>query len=222
MVYFAAMANRSHVHGYGPVLVLILTVIAFQLAAPDTETARYASVLLQGAAILAIAHAAGSGPLRARLVNAVVLVIVAGATVAFAAGSLGRVPVLLLLFGLAVGAPLIIAIHLVSDLRRERKVTLHSMFAVLCIYLLLGLLFATVYGLIHEFVDGSFFAEQANAQDADFIYFSFSTMTTTGYGDLTAADNLGRALAVTEALVGQIYLVTVVALIVSNIGRERP
>jgi hypothetical protein len=47
-------------------------------------------------------------------------------------------------------------------------------------------------------------------------------MTTTGFGDLTAATDTGRALAVTEELVGQIYLVTVVAVIVSNLGRGRP
>ena len=44
-------------------------------------------------------------------------------------------------------------------------------------------------------------------------------MTTTGYGDLTAAHDLGRSLAITEALIGQIYLVTVVALIVSNLAQ---
>lgn len=216
------MADRSHLHGYGPVLLMILAVIAFQLAAPDTEWARWVSVLIQGATIVAVAHAAGARGARARVVNALVLVLMAGSTVLFFAGSLGKVPVLLLLFALAVGAPIAIVIHTVRDLRTDRRVTLHSMFAVLCIYLLLGLLFATVYGLIHEFVDRSFFAQIQDAEDADFIYFSFSTMTTTGYGDLTAADNLGRSLAVTEALIGQIYLVTVVALIVSNIGRERP
>ena len=57
------------------------------------------------------------------------------------------------------------------------------------------------------------------ATTADYLYFSFMTQTTVGYGDLTAAGNLGRACAVLEALVGQLYLVTVVALVVS---RMRP
>jgi voltage-gated potassium channel Kch len=55
----------------------------------------------------------------------------------------------------------------------------------------------------------------------DFLYFSYVTLTTVGYGDLTAAGDLGRMLAVTEALLGQLYLVTVVALVIGNIGRER-
>jgi hypothetical protein len=45
-------------------------------------------------------------------------------------------------------------------------------------------------------------------------------MTTTGFGDLTAAHDVGRSLAITEALIGQIYLVTLVALIVGNLGRS--
>ena len=46
-------------------------------------------------------------------------------------------------------------------------------------------------------------------------------MTTTGFGDLTRRHDLGRSMAITEALIGQIYLVTVVALIVSNLGQKR-
>ena len=56
----------------------------------------------------------------------------------------------------------------------------------------------------------------------DFLYFSLITLTTTGYGDLAARTSLGRMLAATEALTGQVYLVTVVAVLVGNIGRVRP
>ncbi len=55
----------------------------------------------------------------------------------------------------------------------------------------------------------------------DRLYFSFTTMTTVGFGDLTAAGDAGRMLAITEALLGQLYLVSVVALIVANLGRTR-
>jgi hypothetical protein len=53
------------------------------------------------------------------------------------------------------------------------------------------------------------------------VYFSFVTLTTVGYGDLTASNEVGRAVAILEALAGQLYLVTIVALFVSNLGRER-
>ena len=55
----------------------------------------------------------------------------------------------------------------------------------------------------------------------DFLYFSFVTLTTVGYGDLTAAGDFGRAIAAFEAMAGQLYLVTVVALLVSNMARAR-
>jgi hypothetical protein len=54
------------------------------------------------------------------------------------------------------------------------------------------------------------------------LYFSFTTLTTVGYGDLTARTDLGHTLAVFEALIGQIYLVTVVSLIVGNLRRRLP
>jgi voltage-gated potassium channel Kch len=66
-----------------------------------------------------------------------------------------------------------------------------------------------------------FFVQTQKATTADYLYFSYVTQTTLGYGDFTAAAGLGRALAVLEALIGQIFLVTVVALLVSNLGRTR-
>ena len=66
-----------------------------------------------------------------------------------------------------------------------------------------------------------FFAQEASPTSASYLYFAYVTLTTVGYGDLTASGNLGRALAVLDALLGQIYLVTVVALLVSQLGRTR-
>jgi ion channel len=55
---------------------------------------------------------------------------------------------------------------------------------------------------------------------ADFLYFSFATLTTTGYGDLVPGNDLARSFAILEALTGQIYLVTVVAVLVGNLARR--
>jgi hypothetical protein len=66
-----------------------------------------------------------------------------------------------------------------------------------------------------------FFAQHAAANSHNLLYFSFATITTTGYGDLTAGTDVGRSLAIAEALIGQIYLVTVVAAIVGGLGRQR-
>jgi Ion channel len=85
-----------------------------------------------------------------------------------------------------------------------------------------GNLYPYAYGVVAELSSESFFAETSATTISDFLYFSFTTMSTTGFGDLTAATDTGPALAVTEELAGQIYLVTVVAVIVSNLGRGRP
>ena len=60
------------------------------------------------------------------------------------------------------------------------------------------------------------FLQRADAFPVDFLYFSFVTITTVGYGDLTPVQDIARMLAVTEALIGQFYLVTVIAILVSR------
>ena len=89
---------------------------------------------------------------------------------------------------------------------------------VLALYMLIGMLFAFVYGTIDYVSDTPFFAGGEVATVSRCLYFSFTTLTTVGYGDLTAGTDLGHTLAVFEALLGQIYLVTVVSVIVSNLG----
>ncbi len=53
----------------------------------------------------------------------------------------------------------------------------------------------------------------------DYAYFSYTTLATVGYGDFTAATGIGRMISISEALVGQLFLVSAVALLVGNIGR---
>jgi hypothetical protein len=100
-------------------------------------------------------------------------------------------------------------------------ISIATVLAGLCIYLLIGLAFATVFSFLEAADATSLFAQVQNATASDTLYFSFITMTTVGYGDLTPVGNLPRMLAATEALTGQIYLVTAVALLVGNLGRER-
>jgi uncharacterized membrane protein len=78
-----------------------------------------------------------------------------------------------------------------------------------------------VFGVIETVGDTQFFPRVGDPDPSDFLYFSFATLTTVGYGDLVTTNELGRSLAIFEALIGQIYLVTVVALIIANMGRGR-
>jgi hypothetical protein len=109
-------------------------------------------------------------------------------------------------------------------LSRHPAVTGATVLGALCAYLLIGVLFSSIYALVGVLGSQPFFAQLQSARTIDYVYFSFVTLTTVGYGDLTASHDLARMLAVTEALTGQLYLVTIVAVTVSHFGtvRHRP
>lgn len=209
-------------HRYGIVLLLILTSLSFQLAAPDEDWSRMVTIVLQGLTLVAIAHAARLHSTLRRIVEIAALLATAAAVIAVAGAgpdeaSTSRVTNLALV---AVAPPAVV--YGVFDGFRERGVTLQTMYGVLCIYLLLGLAFGAGYGAVDELSQRDFFGHGIEGNTSDFLYFSFATLTTVGYGDLTAAMDLGRSLAIVEALLGQIYLVTVVALIVGTLTRGSP
>ncbi|MGH2834731.1 MAG: potassium channel family protein [Solirubrobacteraceae bacterium] len=119
-------------------------------------------------------------------------------------------------------APPAIVVGVMRSLRDRQTVTVEAVLGVLCVYILLGMFFAFLYGSIDSPPGEPFFANGATATAAHCLYYSFTTLTTVGYGDLSARSNLGHTLSVSEALLGQIYLVTVVSVIVANLGRRRP
>ncbi len=123
---------------------------------------------------------------------------------------------------LVILAPPAIIVGVVRNLRAKQAVTLEAVFGVLCVYILLGMFFSWLYGSIDRLGGAPFFAGGQAATAARCLYFSFASLTTVGYGDLTARTNLGHTLSVSEALLGQVYLVTVVSLIVANLGRSTP
>jgi hypothetical protein len=128
--------------------------------------------------------------------------------------------------GASVGAIVSIALILIPPLAigrrllviiKEQGVVLEVVFGALAIYLLLGLAYSTMFTATQIISNRPFFVQEQNPIAIDFVYFSFVTLTTIGYGDLTAAESFGRMLAVSEGLFGQLYLVTVVATIVSRL-----
>jgi hypothetical protein len=91
-----------------------------------------------------------------------------------------------------------------------------------CVYVLIGLLFVFLYGLNAAIASGDFFAQGTDGTRSLRLYFSFVTLATLGYGDYTPAHELGRTLAIVEALFGQLYLVTVIAVLVSRMRGRAP
>ena len=202
---------------FGVVLVLLIVTVFFSISAPNEPWAWLATSATL-AATLTLAMIASGAHKR-----------VVGAGIALAASGLGMSTVIaltqedarkylsvasLLLTMLATGA-------IIRRVRLHAEINMLTVLAAVCIYVLLGLSFAFVFECIGEFGSRPFFTAHEAGTRSDYTYFSFVTMATVGYGDLTAQGGLGRAFAVTEGLLGQIYLVTTVAALVGNLGRTR-
>jgi hypothetical protein len=208
--------RRIH-YRFGAVLGLILVTLAYTLAAPEGDGARLVAVTLQAATLVAAVVASRAHRWVIRLSVVVAVLGVAGATAALlGTDEFGQGSAVIVALPYVALTPPAIAWGLVKHFREEGGVTVQTIFGVLCLYLLVGLLFGVGFAVVEELSNRDFFTAGAARSD-DFLYYSFSTLTTVGYGDLVAATDLGRSLSITEALVGQIYLVTVVAVIVGNL-----
>ena len=110
---------------------------------------------------------------------------------------------------------LVTVILIVRRILAKPTVTIQSIYGALSAYIIIGLMFAAFYSAIAHLGTAPFFADSQPVDTQTIQYFSFTTLTTLGYGDFTAAGNSGRAIAVMEALTGQIFLATLVARLVS-------
>jgi len=116
---------------------------------------------------------------------------------------------------------LIAAVMIVYRVLTFGTVTLQSIFGAFSAYLVIGLMFASFFAAIYHFSGDKFFVPGETASTQTFQYFSFTTLTTLGYGDYTAAYSSGQAVAVLEALTGQIFLATLVARLVAAFRSSR-
>jgi len=103
----------------------------------------------------------------------------------------------------------------INRVLHHRRITHETVLGALCAYVLIGLLFAFLYLAVHELRDEPFFAQPGEHVQSEFLYFSFVALTTLGFGDLSPSVGLPQALTVLEALAGQIFLVTLVARLVT-------
>jgi hypothetical protein len=203
---------------FGVVLVLILlTIVVF--AAAIGPVGQVISVALSGGTLLYVLHTAGAYRRTFRISAVIVTLAVASAALALFLGeatanaTAGVVGLLL-----AIIAPIVILRRIFEG----PTITFRLVLGALAIYLLLGMAYAYLFPLIATLAHEPFFVQTSTPNTSDFVYFSYTTLATLGYGDYTAASSLGRMVAVSEALVGQLYLVSAVALLVGNIGRTMP
>ena len=205
---------------YGAVLLLTLAVAIFALVTPDGGGARTIELLAAGATLLVAVLTSRAPAATRRAAGLVVAVAVLAAGIAGAVGS--PHPALTfastaLLLAMAGGVILAGLVRLIV----ERGVELQAVLGALAVYMLVGLTLGFVVGALATGVSGPYFAQGTDATQSARVYFSFTTLTTTGFGDYTAAMRGGRALAVLEMLIGQLYLVTVITLLVGNLRHQR-
>lgn len=203
------------------VMVLSLGTVLLTIATPQADGTRAVALFLQGLALI-VAIVAARDHERLREQTAILLMVALLAACALAGlGVLTDDVRVLASLSIAIATPAVMVRGLVR-LLRERGVVLQAVFGALALYLQIGLIFAFAAAGVGSAQGTPFFGGDDPQSISEFVYFSFTTMSTTGYGDLTPATSLGRSLAVLEMLIGQIYLVTVVGLLVGNIGRPRP
>lgn len=112
----------------------------------------------------------------------------------------------------------LLAVAMAAVLRRvvtADNVSSRTILGAISVYTSLGLLFTWAYSLIDRLEGGGFFGQATGVNGSDFLFFSYTTLTTTGYGDLVPAGQVGRMVSGLEMMLGQIFLVTLVAGLVS-------
>jgi hypothetical protein len=199
---------------YGLVLLLIIiTFVVMMTLPPEGWGGRIAAITI--AALTAIVAFTSSDVRSARVRLAAVI-----AGVAVAAGAVATAVSSERLLALAFGAvAIMLAVAAVTILRRvivgAREVDFRTILGAISVFTLLGLLFGFLYFALGRWGHEPFFAGHAAARSSDYLFFSYTTLTTTGYGNLVPAGRVGESFAVLEMLVGQIFLVTLVAGLVS-------
>jgi hypothetical protein len=205
---------------YGAVLILTFTLLVFQVAAPSADWSRAIALALEGGTLMVVIATSREREqvrvARTVFVGAVVLAV----SVAVA---LGDVPAVVI-WGFGALMLAIVPLALIGGLvrlMRTQGVTLQVVAGALVVYLLAGLVFAAVIGIVAHTTSGPYFAQGTDGSQSQRVYYSLTVMTTTGFGDLSAATAAGRALAVVEMVIGQLYLVTVIGVLVGDIAGRR-
>ena len=215
-------ADRPAQFRYGIVFLLMLALVVFVIAAPSADWSRAAALAIEGAALVfAVATARERQDVRRRRAASVgvgmIVLIILVATGAAPRQLTDAANVLV-----TAAIPVVI-VGGVLRLLRERGVSIQAVAGALAIYLAVGLLFASIIGFIAHVDSTLYFAQHTNGTEGDRVYFSFTVLTTTGFGDFSAATPAGHALAVIEELTGQLYLVTVIGLLIGNlVGGQKP
>ncbi len=195
-------------------LVLLLVLLTYVLASL-LENRGWASVLLTAVTGTTSVVALTSSQARAGTVRMAIWLSALTVALATVGAASGERSWLNLASAIQVA---LLTVAMLAVLRRvvsATEVGFRTILGAISVYTVLGLLFTFLYGLVDRVQGGPFFEGVAHPQSSDFIFFSYTTLTTTGFGNLVPGGQPGRMLSGLEMMIGQIFLVTLVAGLVS-------
>jgi len=204
--------RRPPRHGYALVLMLIVATYVLALLPGERWLPTVLLVVQTGTVWQALRVSRARPAVRAVSAGVVALALVAAAFALFAPGT----TLTGLIFLAAGGLYLVAPVSIVRDLGVHRRVDRETMLGALAAYLLIGMAFGFAYACVAALQPGPLFGDAGDPALSQALFFSFVTMTTTGYGDLVPVTNPAQSIAVLEALIGQLFLVTAVAKVVEN------
>ena len=212
-------------HRYLIVFVLVLTIIVVAIALPPNNSGRgVLMVVLTAVTLFFAVWVSGTTAWTPRIIACLGVVAASIAIVTWALPGVKDevgVATRLVVLSVVVVLPFVIGAGSLRAMKQD-GVTLGVVFAAVSNYLLIAIAFAVLYAITSELQSAPFFTGMKPMKFGyfpDFMYFSVITQSTVGYGDFVPATSAGRAFASAQALIGQLYLVSVVAVVVGNFGR---
>jgi len=197
---------------YGALLTLILIDCVLIFTSAQRGASRWLPAVLVGLTVLV---GLDTSQVRGWWVNPTRVAAVAIAAAAIVDGIDGTKWTLGVLAVLQAAVLAILVLAIISRFLQHEQVNEQTVLAVICVYVLFGLIFAMLTFGLNGITGQQFFVQNPAPSLADFVYYSFVVLTTLGFGDLTPATDGGKAIVAFEALLGQLFLVTVVARLVS-------
>ena len=198
---------------YGLLLLMILLTYALD-ASRHSSTWVFSVVLFTQMVTLWLAIHTSEGHRLVRIIATILLIAAGIAAVLNLFLGRAHVPTFVYLVSLLLYflAPWVILRHLLV----RRVIDLQTLLGALSAYLLIGMFFAFFYQFLGAAQSGDFFGATGKGTPANYLFFSFTTLTTTGYGNLVPATNPGQSLAVLEMIVGQVFLIGAVGKVISQ------
>jgi hypothetical protein len=199
-------------NAFGLVLLLVLSTYALgSLTAFHGWTAVLTTLV---AALAGVVGLAGAG-VRSTVVRGASMLAVAAVILAVLAELADNLHLLGASSFVVVSLLLLAAGAILRAVLMETEVGFRTILGAISVYTILGLLFSFLYAAMDRVASTPFFGSGVSVNGGDFLFFSFTTLTTTGYGNLVPAGQPGKMFAGFEMLMGQIFLVTLVAGLVS-------